>query len=427
MSHDIVLEGRALLKGELVDCCVAVKDGRIAEIKKVIGGSESLDFSDNLLLPAAVDMHVHMREPGKEYKEDFFTGTMAAAFGGVSCVIDMPNTIPMTTGARALKEKHLLLQQKANVDYGLWGLLAPGSDVAALSRGTVGLKFYMSETTGTAGTPVAEWSSLSRKSGEAIVAVHPEHPSEILPGSPRDLEDYNRSRPPASEARAIKDAGALFGNVHMCHVSSREGLLALLESRRSRKGGLISAEVAPHHLLLNAKSPLGAMAKVNPPVRAVDDQAALWVALANGQIDAVATDHAPHTVEEKREDFWQAPSGIPGVETGFPLMLRAVKDGRLTLERCIEACCEWPAKRLGLKKGRIEVGYDADIVAVHMRDVTKIKDGGMHSKCGWTPYSGMEAIFPKMTMVRGSIVMRNGSMAAERGGRPVPIPSRRSQ
>ena len=421
MPIDTVVTGRALLKGMPVECCIGIRDGKISKVAKTLTGHETMDFGDSLLLPAAVDIHVHFREPGKEYKEDFFSGTMAAAFGGVSCVIDMPNTIPMTADAKSLREKHLLAQTKANVDYGVWGLLAPGSDTAALMKGSVGLKFYMSETTGTAGTPVESWPALAKRAGNALVAVHPEHPAELRQGKPHDLEEHSRLRPAVAEARAIKEAGNLFGNLHACHVSSKEGLDALECLRKVRNGGQLTAEVAPHHLLLNSRSPLGAMAKVNPPVRKVSDQSALWEALASGRIEMMATDLAPHTIEEKRTSFGDAPSGLPGVETGFPLMLKAVKDGRLSLQRCVEACCELPAQRVGAKKGKLEVGYDADIAVVHMRDVTKIRGEDLHSKSGWTPFEGMEAVFPKMVMVRGQVIVRGGSLENERCGMAIPI------
>jgi dihydroorotase len=207
----------------------------------------------------------------------------------------------------------------------------------------------------------------------------------------------------------------------MCHVSSRQGLEALAKLRAGRKGGVLTAEVTPHHLFLNSKSELVALAKVNPPLRTKDDQAALWDALSGGAIDTVGSDHAPHTLEEKRLDFEDAPSGVPGVETSFPLLLKAVKDGRLTIARCVDACCSAPAKRIGAKKGAIAVGHDADLVAVSMHDIVKIKDEDMHSKCGWTPYAGMEAIYPSMTMVRGQVIVRNGSLENERCGRAIPL------
>ncbi|MFH0816156.1 MAG: dihydroorotase [Methanobacteriota archaeon] len=425
MGLDLVVKGRALLDGEPTQCCIGVKDGLVAEIRKVLDCSDSLDFGDALLLPAAVDLHVHLREPGKERKEDFFTGTMAAAFGGVSCVADMPNTVPMTSDAKSLREKHLLAGAKANVDYGLWGLLATGSDFDVLRKGTVGFKFFMSETTGAAGTSFEAWPALAKSAGPSLAAVHPEHPLEMESGVSSDLEGHSKLRNPLAEARGIAEAGALFANVHMCHVSSRRGLEALAKLKEGRGGGFLTAEVTPHHLFLNSRSELGAMVKVNPPLREKADQAALWEALASGAVDTVSSDHAPHTLEEKRVDFEDAPSGLPGVETGFPLMLKAVKDGRLTLARCVEACCTAPAKRLNANKGVIAVGYDADLVAVSMRDVVKIRDDDMHSKCGWTPYAGMEAIFPRMTMVRGQTIVRNGSLESERCGRALPIPEPR--
>jgi dihydroorotase len=418
--HDIVVKGRALLDGELVQCSIGVREGKIADIKKLIDDSEELDFGDALILPAAVDTHVHFREPGREHKEDFFTGTMAAAFGGVSCVVDMPNTVPLTSDAASLRGKRALASAKANVDVGLWGLLAPGSDVAGMRAGVVGYKFFMSETTGTGGTPVEAWPSLAKAAGPVLVAVHPEHPSQMAAGTANDLVAHAKLRSAAAEELGIHEAGNLFPNVHQCHVSSAKGVDELAKLRDERRGGFLTAEVTPHHLFLNSRSELGAIAKTNPPLRGRDDQAALWAALLSGAIDTVGSDHAPHTLEEKRQAFADAPSGVPGVETSFPLMLKAVKDGRLSLARCVDACCAAPARRIGANKGKISVGYDADLVAVSMRDIMKVTDESMHSKCGWTPFAGMEAIFPMMTMVRGRVVVRNGALEAERAGALLP-------
>jgi dihydroorotase len=241
MGLDLVVKGRALLDGEPTECCIGIKDGLFVEIKKVLECSDSLDFGDALILPAAIDMHVHFREPGKEYKEDFFTGTAAAAYGGVSCVLDMPNTVPLTSDAKSLREKHLLAGAKANVDFGLWGLLAPGSDFTMLRKGTVGFKFFMSETTGTAGTSVESWQTLAKSAGPSMVAVHSEHPLEMRGGLSTCLQEHAKTRNPTAEARGILEAGALFGNVHMCHVSSRAGLEALAKLKAVRKGGLLTA------------------------------------------------------------------------------------------------------------------------------------------------------------------------------------------
>ena len=219
-------------------------------------------------------------------------------------------------------------------------------------------------------------------------------------------------------ARDVELAALTGARLHVAHVSVRDSLAAIRRARAARVP--VSCEVTPHHLLLNDRSEMGALAKANPPLRSRDDQAALWSALASGAIDSVGSDHAPHTLEEKRAAFEEAPSGVPGVETGFPLMLKAVKDGRLSLARCVDACCAAPARRIGANKGKIAVGYDADIVAVSMREVVKITDEAMHSKCGWTPFAGMEAIFPKMAMVRGRAVVRNGALEAERAGALLP-------
>ncbi|MCK4443529.1 MAG: amidohydrolase family protein, partial [Thermoplasmata archaeon] len=179
----------------------------------------------------------------------------------------------------------------------------------------------------------------------------------------------------------------------------------------------ITSEVTPHHLLLNVDSDLGGYGKANPPLRNKRDRIAMWEALVSGKIDVVASDHAPHTIEEKEEPFDHAPSGVPGVETSLPLMLAQVKKGNLPIERLVSAMMERPAEILGVNKGRIEVGTDADLIAVDMKSVSTIRADDLHSKCGWSPFERWEGIFPMVTVVRGEIVAREGELQEANKGR----------
>lgn len=400
MTPDLVVRGRVWHRGSLTEGAVGIRDGRIQEVRRSLSGDSVLDFGSALILPAAVDIHVHLRDPGMTHKEDFYTGTLAAAYGGVSCVAEMPNTIPLTFDAEGLREK-LYSAEKANVDCALYGLLSPGADLDAMGERIMGLKLFAYEHT--PGT----WHALLERCGKRFVAVHAEHPDHLKKLEVRSPADHLRARPDSAEVEAVQALLALRKRLHICHVSAASTIPLLTEG---------SAEVTPHHLFLNCKANLGALGKVNPPLRRNEDREALWDALRSGKIQVVASDHAPHTLEEK-EDFASAPPGVPGVETMYPIMLRAVRDGRLELDRCMDVCCERPAALLGLRKGKIEPGYDADIIAIDPRLSKRIRGEELHSKCGWTPFEGWEAPFPIMTMVRGTPVVLKGALEAEKTGK----------
>jgi dihydroorotase len=193
----------------------------------------------------------------------------------------------------------------------------------------------------------------------------------------------------------------------ICHVSTKEGI-KLLENLP------FTCEVTPHHLFLNSDSNIAAKGKVNPPLREDADQDALWNGLRNGTIDIIASDHAPHTMEEK-ENFASAPSGMPGTETLLPLMLFWVKQNKFELGRLVNAVCEKPGEIFGLNKGKLAEGYDADIIMVDMRKVSQIKGEKLHSKCAWTAFEGFNCVFPRYTFVRGELVVEDWELSGERG------------
>jgi dihydroorotase len=182
----------------------------------------------------------------------------------------------------------------------------------------------------------------------------------------------------------------------------------------------VTTEVTPHHLFLDFSKPLHAFGKVNPPLRGPEDREALWKAFAAGRIDVVATDHAPHTRDEKEQPFEETPSGLPGVATSLPLLLRQVRAENLSLERFVAATSTRPAEILGVPKGKIEVGSDADLLVVDARNVVKITPRRVRYKCGWTPFEGMEAVFPRTVYLRGERIVEDGEPIAEGLGRPLP-------
>jgi dihydroorotase len=228
-------------------------------------------------------------------------------------------------------------------------------------------------------------------------------------------EIYSQARPSQAEAAAIEKVLEWSKRPHICHLSSAMGLERIKAAKMS--GKKFSCEVAPHHLLLNAKDyrKQGSFVKINPPLRTQMDNDALWAGLRDGSIDILASDHAPHLPEEKRDDIWEAPPGVPGVETLLPLMLFSVRRNLISLDRLVNALTARPAEIFGLKsKGNIEIGKDADLVIVNPKNIGKIEADRLHSRADWTPYQGREAIFPQMTILRGSVIY-DGDVQVRRG------------
>ncbi len=411
-----VIEGRAFVQGQLIECGIGVEGGVVTRVAKVLKGDERTRFPGALILPGAADLHVHFRDPGAPQKEDFASGTTAAACGGVTTVADMPNTDPPTDSPERAKEKLEGIRRKAHVDHVLYGGLREGVDAAGMAPHVAAFKLYMAPSTGE--LQIQDYGALPdllQAASEAgrPVSVHGEHVGRFHRRRGTDLETYGESRPPEAEKAAIELLRKVRGDarVHVAHLSSRLSL--------PRVGGGLTSEVTPHHLLLTAKDALGALGKVNPPLRGDSDRAALWKALRAGGIDVVASDHAPHTREEK-EDFASAPPGMPGVETMLPLLFAAVRRRRLSLRRMVSALCERPAEILGLEKGRIAVGRDADLVVLHPHEESRIREDDLHSRSGWSAFEGRIAFFPQAVFLRGERVVEGRELKIERRGRHLP-------
>ena len=417
---DVVVKGRCYTNGRLVQQCIGVDDGKISAISGSLDGDIVYDFGSKLVIPGAIDMHVHMRDPGATHKEDFMSGSLSALHGGVTCILDMPNTDPPTITAASLKEKLALAGSKSYADFGLFAGVQPGSDVLSLAReGAVGFKLYMAGTTGnlaaTAPQSVVEELKAVASTGK-VLAVHAEDESLRGKETEASLRDHLKNRSNECETSAIRtlmETSVEGLRTHVCHVSAKESLPLLAQARN------MTAEVTPHHLLLDGDAKLGSFGKVNPPLRRREDRQALLAAMKEGRFDAIASDHAPHTIEEKEEDFDFAPSGMPGVETTLPMMIQLVKERHLTLADVVRSTSERPAEIHGLNKGRIEVGYDADLVVIDSQASRQIKADNLHYKCAWTPYEGRLGIFPKAVFLRGEIMIEDGSQIGERCGRGV--------
>jgi dihydroorotase len=405
-----IVEGRFFISGRFEECCVGIEDGRIVKIAKLLEGDSRRRFGSSAILPGAIDAHVHFRDPGMTAKEDFSTGSTAALYGGVTCVLDMPNTSPPTTTLSALREKRKNASAKSMVDFGLYAGVRKDIDVGALAKEAVAFKLYMASTTGELMV-----QSLAEIGSELSVIADAEDEKIRKKEPEKNLDDHLRNRSNDCETSAIRKIreAAKACRLHVCHVSAKDSLPLI----RNAKG--LTSEVTPHHLLLDKDIKVGSHAKVNPPLRKREDRHALFKALQSGTFDIIASDHAPHTLDEKAEDFDYAPSGMPGVETMVPLMLHLVEEKHLDLAGAVDRLCSRPGEIFGIPKGRIAVGYDADFMVVDFSQCAMVRTDRLHSKCGWTSYEGMPAIFPRSVIVRGETILDRGDIVGDQIGRDV--------
>ncbi len=407
---------------------ILISDGRIKRIERALDAHDALiiNAEGRYILPAAIDEHIHSREPGLTYKDDFTNATRAAAAGGVGTVVDMPNTIPPVDNASKLIDKMNLLSPKAYVDFGLYGNLN-NSNVdefePMVKAGAMGFKVFMSQSTGNLPQPdeahIYQIMERSAATG-ALITFHAEEGSlvEMFTERARGLTDpsaHMQARPSVCESMAIAKVCAIVsaagGRAHIMHVSSAAGMRVLKAARAL--GINVGAEVTPHHLFLSSEDypTLGNVMKVNPPIRTRADQDELWRGLLDGTISTVGSDHAPHTPKDKEGGIWEAASGFIGVQTTLPLLLDSALSGRISIELITRVAAENPARLLGLypRKGCVEVGSDADLVIFDPRGETEIRPEMLLSRYPISPFIGRKLRGRlEMTMVRGMIVFRNG-------------------
>ncbi|MBI1249155.1 dihydroorotase [bacterium] len=377
------------------------------------------------LLPGVIDAHVHMRDPGLTSKEDLRSGSRACAKGGITTFLDMPNTIPGTVSQKLLEEKLTLAANKSIVNYGFFiGATLQNMEELKTATRTPGIKIYMGSSTGDMALTDPGLLEAIFAETKLPIAVHAEDESIIekmkqeLAGT-RNVVDHSKIRSVEAEVSSVKRACQLAleykHRLHICHVSSGASV-EIFEDH----GDVITAEVTPHHLFLNTEDylNLGTLAQMNPSLKSKEDNEALFQALLDDKIQIVATDHAPHTWGEKCGKYPDTPSGVPGVDTALPLMLDMVAKDKCTLEDVVHWMCEGPALVWDiLEKGRIEVGYDADLVLVDMNKTQTIRGPQMETKCRWTPFEGREVTgWPVRTWVCGKEVYRDGKFDESRMG-----------
>jgi dihydroorotase len=424
----LIKNARVVLPNGLFDTNVMIEDERIAAIDAAIHAraDEVVDAAGLHLLPGVIDDQVHFREPGLTHKEDLYTATRACAKGGVTTFLEMPNTVPPATTQALLDEKRALAANKSLVNYGFYiGATPHNLDDLRAAKNSPGIKIFMGSSTGD--LLVDDQETLERIFAETTLPItaHCEDEKTVRANSERfrgvsDPKVHSQIRDVAAATiatrRAIDLAVRHRHRFHVLHVSTGAEAEFLGEyyagvgddpARR-----VITAEACPHHLLLNVEdyARLGALAQMNPSLKTDDDNRRLWEALGDGRIQVIATDHAPHTLEEKRKPYPQSPSGMPNVENSLALILNEVNRGRCTLEQVAHWMCDAPARVWGIVgKGRITVGYDADLVLVDLNLRRTVHNEEQLTKCGWSAWHGVELTgWPVRTWIRGREAFRDG-------------------
>jgi len=422
---------------------IAVKNGKIIAIDKqgsFTEAKEVIDIKGKYILPGLIDVHVHFRDPGLTYKEDFTTGSTAAAMGGITTVCDMPNCVPSTCTLEAYQQKLEIIKSKSYVDYGIIAAIVGNSiqEIPKLAEAGINVfKIFMDVTLRGVltldGGEMLEAFRLVAETGRRV-GVHAENNSivdfftaKLKEEGRTDALAHLEAHASVAEAEAIKRA-ILFAKetcckLHIHHMSSKDGVELVRESKA--KGVDVSTETAPHYLLLNSENykKLGSILKINPPVRSAENGEALWEGLKDGTVEVIATDHSPHTEEEKiKDNIWEALSGFPGVETSVSLMLTQVNEGRISLNQYVKLVSENPARLFNMypQKGSFNIGTDADFTIVDMEKESVIDKDKLHSKTKITPFDGYKVKgVPVFTIVRGNVVMRDGKIIGEPQGRKI--------
>jgi dihydroorotase len=419
-----VVEGKTFINGGFQNCCIGIDEGKIVTVKKILNGDKHLRFKNKVILPAGVDIHVHFRDPGMTQKEDFYTGSKAAVFGGISCVCDMPNTKPQTVTVSDLKNKISTAKNKSIIDFGVYAGLNNNNflDADNLASLCNGFKVYLGSSTNSLLFDSDNLKSLFEPFGGVKVPIlfHAEDEKCLNKNKRREenISDHLESRPGVCEQLAVKKVleskHGFDVKTHFCHISTKEAFNLIKTSNDKN----VSCGVTPHHSLLNVDKKIAPQSfyKVNPPLRTTDVKDFLFSKIVAGDgFDVLESDHAPHTLEEKNDDFNEAPCGVPGVENMYPLFLYLAKKEKISWNRLFSLLCEKPSKIIDIRKGKIARGFDADLITVDLKDETKINSDMLHSRCGWTPFEGFKGLFPSDVFIRGERVIKDKELNVSKG------------
>lgn len=438
MIVDMILNNaKAYINGKIVECSLAINKGKIFRIGKEANlpkAETKIDLKNLLVLPGLIDTHAHLRDEGKAYKEDFYSGTAAAAAGGITTVLDMPNNDPVTMSAKTLKNRMEIAERKILVNVGFYSEFPRKFEEirGIIEGGAIAFKLFMAEQVG--GLKIDDDYALLKAFKivgdlKIPVAVHAEDQTmlrkteEELKNAKRDdIEAYLMAHSEDVEFKAVKRLLSLIDKVnvhiHFCHISAKQSLEALIHGKKS--GMPITCETTPHHLFLSIEDLKheGAFALTMPPVREKSHALALMDGIRNGWIDTVASDHAPHALREKEaKTIWGIKVGIPGIETMLPLLLNAVKKDLLSITDVVRLMAERPAEIFKLDgKGFLREGNSADITVVDLDRKYKIDASKFHSKAKYSPFDKwvIEGK-PVKTFVGGRLVMDEGEIIAEAG------------
>ena len=432
-TFDLILSGGTVVNQDGAGVRdIGVSDGRIigtGDLKSSDAG-ERVDCAGLHVLPGVIDSQVHFREPGLEHKENLETGSRAAVLGGVTAVFEMPNTRPLTTSEAALADKVARASGRMHCDFAFWvgGTRENAKDLTELERlpAAAGIKVFMGSSTGDLLVDDDEGVASILRNTRRRSAFHSEDEFRL-----REREGLRVDGAPSSHPvwrdeitalqctqRLVRIAGRERARIHVLHVSTAQEIGFL-----RRHKDIATCEATPHHLTLSANdyATLGTLIQMNPPVRDAGHRDGVWRGISQGIVDVLGSDHAPHTLAEKRKPYPASPSGMTGVQTLAPIMLDHVNAGRLTLERFVDLTSHGPQRLFGIAgKGRIAAGYDADFTVVDMKRREVITNGQAGSKAGWTPYHGREVTgWPIGTIIRGKRIMWEGEIVAKGQGEAV--------
>ena len=433
-TYDLIVRG-----GEVVNHAgrgladVGVRAGRIAAIGDLGQSSagEVVDATGLTVLPGVIDTQVHFREPGMDWKEDLESGSRAAVLGGVTAVFEMPNTDPPTSTRAALEDKLARARNRMHCDHAFYAG-STHENAAYLAEveatpGCCGVKTFMGSSTGSLLVDDDAGVEAVLRAVRRRAAFHSEDEARLRERKDLAREGDWSSHPEVrdvetalrSTRRLIAIAERLGKRVHVLHTTTADEIEFL-----SQHKDVATCEVTPQHLTLAAPEAyerLKGLAQMNPPIRGVEHREGLWRGIANGVVDVIGTDHAPHTLEEKARPYPASPSGMPGVQTLVAVMLTHVAEGRLTLERFVDLTSAGAQRIFNIaSKGRMAVGWDADLTLVDLNARRILRHADMATRVGWTPFDGMEAKgWPMATIIRGQLVMRDGEVVAPSRGRPI--------